>query len=96
MGEREKTSSFLSGDWKMVARGEDGEDYDLIVGDLIVELSRGVETGRWTFWAVRFAGTEERIGQIDSTMPPAVVKMLDAARNSLIDAVEKGREAPVP
>jgi hypothetical protein len=71
--------------WKMVSRSD--ADYDLVAGGLVVELSRG-EDGRWTFWAVRFEGAENRIGSIDSTMPPDVVRMLDVHRDALIAEME--------
>lgn len=75
-------------DWKMVARTD--EDYDLVAGGLVVELSRGSEFGKWTFWGVRFDGTENRIGAIDSTFPPEVVTMLDAKRAELLEATSEG------
>lgn len=82
--QRDQTMPELSEDWEMVARSD--EDFDLVSGGLVVELSRGSETVRWTFWAVRFQGSEERIGGIDCTMSPRVIEMLEKKRRLLLAA----------
>jgi hypothetical protein len=61
----------------MEARGEVG-CYDLIGDGIVVELSRS-SAGDWTFWAVRFEGSEDRIGNIERITNPAAVARLDAA-----------------
>lgn len=72
--------------WKMVARS--AEDFDLVAGGLIVELSRGEETGKWTFWGVRCEGTEDRIGAINSALPPGATAILEHKYAALVAAVE--------
>lgn len=61
---------------------ESGEDFDLICGDIRIELDRRRD-GRWTFWNVVLPGGERFGGR--STLGPGAAEWLDAVQRERAD-----------